>query len=435
MFFLTFFVLVVSSVAAFTQTYYDYLFKRCSGASNPKLLATNYPLPLTTQQSTEIRTILSIIAAMLLAIPFNYIPAAFTVFLVKERSCKSKHLQLVSGVDMSAYWISNYLWDICLYFILTILAMVGFLCFGDVAAVFIGSIPSFFCTLAMIFGYGLSSLPFAYIFSRFFDNAPNAQISIMILFFVTGFVASNAYFIMENIEATREIAKGLRPLFRTWPAYNLAEGFLNLAYNFWESQISADAPSPFSWDACGRQILLLYALAPPYFMWLTFLEYSSDGGSGGQLGRFARRIRALTHSVHNRIAGFKRITATEEDSDVVEEKESVKENKKDLILHSPVVIHDLWKTFPKGSLMSALFRKLCCCLKSNLAHSKPKVAVNNVSIHVDNGVTLGLLGVNGAGKIGFHIPKVFYINFSCGNITSSNPENTETKVRQLQWGF
>eukprot|EP00551_Chaetoceros_affinis_P007272 CAMPEP_0203672206 /NCGR_PEP_ID=MMETSP0090-20130426/7774_1 /ASSEMBLY_ACC=CAM_ASM_001088 /TAXON_ID=426623 /ORGANISM="Chaetoceros affinis, Strain CCMP159" /LENGTH=2044 /DNA_ID=CAMNT_0050537473 /DNA_START=44 /DNA_END=6178 /DNA_ORIENTATION=- len=390
------------SVAVFTQTYYDHLYKQCTQSTNSKLSAINQPLPLTSQQSTEIRTILSIIASILLAIPFNYIPAAFAVFMVKERAVKSKHLQLVSGVDMLSYWTSAYLWDMILYMLLSILTMVAFLSFGEVSAVFTGTVARFFCTWSMVVGYGMSSLPFAYLLSRLFDNPPNAQISIMIIFFITGFVATNAYLILDSIDTTKELAKILRPIFRTWPAYNLGEGMLNLASNFWQAQISSNAPSPFGWEACGRQLLLLYALAPPYFIWLMLLEYSSDGGSGGRFGRAVRTLRASAHNLHNVLAGFKQVSSDEIDDDVMKEKEAVREGKEEMIKSSPILIAELWKTYPKGSLVSALFQKIfsfCrCCKKSNATVKGPKVAVNNLSLHVDNGVTFGLLGVNGAGK-------------------------------------
>jgi len=388
------------SVAVFAQTYYDFLYKKCSVFSGSDLVAVNSPLPLTEQQSTEVRTILSIIASILLAIPFNYIPAAFAVFVVKERSCKSKHLQLVSGVDMLAYWLSTYIWDMILYFVLTILGMLGFLCFGEVSAVFTGTILSFLCTWSMMIGYGLSSLPFAYLLSRFFDSPPNAQISIMIIFFITGFVAVNSQLILSNLETTKDLAKTLEPLFRTWPAYNLGDGFLNLSSNFWETQIFDESRSPFRWEVCGRQLALLYGLSFPYFCWLMLLEYSSDGGSGGLFGRLLRLLRLTVHNAHNQLSGFKRVNADDIDEDVLEEEIRVNRDKHTLKAESPILIAELWKTYPAGNFISALLRqiasKICCCVKWKPDY--PKVAVKNLSIHVENGETLGLLGINGAGK-------------------------------------
>ena len=283
--------------------------------------------------------------------------------------------------------------------------MLGFLSFGDVSVVFTGSLSAFCCTFSIIVGYGLSSLPFSYLLSRLFDNPPNAQISIMIIFFVTGFVAVNAYLIMESIETTRKLAKILQPLFRTWPAYNLGQAFINLAANFWERQITSNTTSPFSWDACGEQLLLLYILSVPYFLWLMFLEFSSDGGSGGKLGTLMRSLRAVAHRLHNRLSGFRGDLPNETDDDVVEEERFVNEDSVALSRSSPVVIAALWKVFPKRSLLSMLCDRIistiCCCIRkcnsNNSDIKQPKVAVKNLSFHVENGITMGLLGVNGAG--------------------------------------
>ena len=306
---------------------------------------------------------------------------------------------------MLSYWVSSYIWDLISYLVLAILAMVGFLSFGEVSVVFTGSVSAFFCTFSIIVGYGFSSLPFAYLLSRLFDNPPNAQISIMIIFFITGFVAVNAYFILDSIETTKRIAEILQPLFRTWPAYNLGEAFLMLASNYWEQQITSNAPSPFSWDACGRQLFLLHFLSIPYFLWLIFLEFSSDGGSGGKLGTLVRGLRSVAHRFHNHFSGFQQTLPEETDDDVLEEERLVSEGSEEMVRTSPVLIGSLWKVFPKGSLLSVLwdkaFVKLCCMKSENDSSNdmkKPKVAVHNLSFHVENGVTMGLLGVNGAGK-------------------------------------
>jgi hypothetical protein len=57
----------------------------------------NHPLPLTTKEALEIRFILSIFSSLFVLIALCYAPASFVSFVVKERACKSKHLQIVSG--------------------------------------------------------------------------------------------------------------------------------------------------------------------------------------------------------------------------------------------------------------------------------------------------------------------------------------------------
>ena len=91
---------------------------------------------------------------------------------------------------MTSYWLSTYLWDMSLFFLLTVFTMLVFLAYGsESAAVFVGDAESFFATAIMTFGYGLSILPFSYLLSRNFNNPSTAQISVIGLVFVTGFVA------------------------------------------------------------------------------------------------------------------------------------------------------------------------------------------------------------------------------------------------------
>eukprot|EP00980_Cylindrotheca_fusiformis_P001021 scaffold276_cov132-Cylindrotheca_fusiformis.AAC.16 len=178
------------AVAAFNQAYMEQLYGQCRQSDASRLKSINEPLPITSQQTIEVKTILSIVAALFLLIPYCYIPGAFIVFLVKERISKSKHLQLVSGVNMTSYWLATYLWDVSLFFLLTILVMAIFLAYGNQSAqVFVGDAEAFFATAALTFGYGLSVLPFSYLLARNFSNPSTAQISVIGLVFVSGFVA------------------------------------------------------------------------------------------------------------------------------------------------------------------------------------------------------------------------------------------------------
>ena len=41
----------------------------------------------------------------------------------KEKVCKANHMQIASGVHPSAYWTSTFLWDLTVFFALTVLLM------------------------------------------------------------------------------------------------------------------------------------------------------------------------------------------------------------------------------------------------------------------------------------------------------------------------
>lgn len=403
------------AVSAYAQSYYNYRFIQCVGSNitSSRLAGVNHPLPLTSRQNAEIRFYLSIFVSLFLLIPFCYMPPTFAIFVVKERASKSKHLQLVSGVDMLSYWVSTWIWDMIGYTIITVMVILVFLLYGDQAAAFVGTSEALTASIILVWGYGLSSMPFGYLLSRVYQNPANAQISMMIIFFITGFVAVNSYFILDSIETTKHIARGLLPLFRTWPAYILGEAFLALAANYWEREAFGGAESVFGWNVSGRSITLLYTLSVPYFLLILILEFSSDGGSGGKLGRLLRSWKSSYDRVVVRLQSFEvDVTSDVEenqlakDSDVYDEERFVSEHKVSLRDEMfPLVVSNLWKVYPRGSLLTSLVKRvssICCCnngLSSASNDSGPVYAVKGLTFAVrKGGETLGLLGVNGAGK-------------------------------------
>lgn len=415
------------AVGAFNQAYMEYMFKQCTKEPiTSRLVSVNHPLPLTEQQAIEVKTVLSVLASLFLLIPLCYIPGAFVVFLVRERMSKSKHLQLVSGVELTSYWISAYLWDLTLFLILTLLLMIVFLIYGrESAVVFVGDIESFVASMALVFGYGLSILPFSYLLSRLFNNHSSAQIAVMGIIFITGFVAVNAYFIMSTIESTKNLAETLRPMFRWWPAYNIGEGFIELSTAYWQREILGSERMPLDWDVAGKPIALNYALAFPYFLYLLLLEYSDDGGAGGPLGRILRQARSAWGKMILRSYGVRKgpdgvslllddglDEGRGEDDDVIDERTFVKQNRDNLKDSASVLLVNMWKVFPPtvgpfGKMLAwigKVCKLICCCGcfrrnpiringddeedKSNF----PKRAVRGVSTAIMEGETYGLLG-------------------------------------------
>jgi uncharacterized integral membrane protein len=169
-------------VAALNNDYANYHYRQCT--ENGSISIVNYPLPISIEKSLELRAILSIMCSLFILIPLCFVPSAFIVFVVKEKACKSKHVQLVSGVNLTSFWAAHYIWDMMMFSILTALIMAIFAMYGSKSAqVFVGDTSSFFATTLLIYGYGVSALPFSYLFSRTFDNHSSAQLAILGLFF------------------------------------------------------------------------------------------------------------------------------------------------------------------------------------------------------------------------------------------------------------
>lgn len=164
-----------------------------------KFVAKNHPLPLTDQQTLENQILLAFFACLFILVPLCYIPAAFVSFLVRERSSKAKHIQIVSSVDPRMYWVSSYVFDSVLFFALDIFVMVAFFIYNTGAAhVFVGNVKSAFAVFLLLFVYGQSILPLCYMYSMAFENPSTCQISVTVINFFTGFILVLAYFIMVN---------------------------------------------------------------------------------------------------------------------------------------------------------------------------------------------------------------------------------------------
>ena len=52
-----------------------------------------------------------VLIAISVIFALSFIPASFILFLVEERVSKAKHLQFVSGVNPTTYWVANFSWD------------------------------------------------------------------------------------------------------------------------------------------------------------------------------------------------------------------------------------------------------------------------------------------------------------------------------------
>jgi ABC-type multidrug transport system ATPase subunit len=406
------------ALPSFTQTLFQNLYSQCSESpEGAKFTITNHPLPLTVTQSLEIRTILSLFAALFILIPYCYIPAAFVVFVVKERACKSKHLQLVSGVRISMYWVATYMFDCFLFSILSVLIMITFAWYGSASAeVFVGSLEAFFATLVITLLYGFSSLPFGYILSRGFNNHTTAQISVMGIFFITGFVCVNSYFIMRSIETTAETAAVMVHIFRFFPAYNVGEALINLASSFFQREILSMDVRPFYYHVCGMNMLNMFALSIGYFLILLLLEEAEFGGGGGVVGEKLWEIGKWVERQKLKLYGVREINgrliaddglddasggSVEDDSDVKSEREFVNGCSDTLKTESAIVIQGLWKVYPPSlgmvSGVRKVLRKLLCGQSSD-ASKGVKRAVRGVTTSIPKGEIYGLLGVNGAGK-------------------------------------
>eukprot|EP00978_Attheya_sp_CCMP212_P013362 scaffold33622_cov51-Attheya_sp.AAC.3 len=85
------------------------------GVDDFKVRVTIHPLPITRFEEKAGAAQDAFSAWFLLVLSFPFITGSFASFIVAEKMSKAKHLQTVSGVTPSAYWLSSYVWDVINY--------------------------------------------------------------------------------------------------------------------------------------------------------------------------------------------------------------------------------------------------------------------------------------------------------------------------------
>ncbi|KAK7199514.1 ATP-binding cassette subfamily A, member 1 [Novymonas esmeraldas] len=159
--------------------------RHVTGRTDMTINTAVQPLPRTSQEQAVQSSIYSMLIAIIVMIPFTLIPSTFVGWIVKERECKARHLQNVSGLSFYVYWITNFLFDICCYIITMFLVIAVFGIFNRTEYISSSSIGP---TIFLLFLYGMSGILMSYALSFLFDVQSTAQNVVMLGNFIVGFL-------------------------------------------------------------------------------------------------------------------------------------------------------------------------------------------------------------------------------------------------------
>ena len=288
------------------------------------------------------------------------------VVLEKQEDRNVKHLQFVSGVSITSYWTTFYVFDLCVYMIPLLGALVLIVLF---------EIESFVLNLDAVFvvllGYGVAVIPFSYALAFLFKKHTSALIWSILINCFTGLVLMSTSFALELIETTAEIAPTLKLIWRLFPGFCLGDSLLQVStiavFEAFEA-FGFDVPKAFDYDVTGLNIIYLYSEGA--LLMLGVILYEKLNTKPGLL----KQIRSLLVKLHilkplERKYGDGEI---EVDEDVAAEEQRVTSGGAD---EEMLQLKNLRKVYPSG-----------------------KVAVKNVTLGVPEGQCFGYLGINGAGK-------------------------------------
>ena len=339
------------------------------------------PLPTTKKETETQKQIEALIYSTYMSFGLAFFPVGIMYNIVYEKENLSKLQLLVSGVHSIAYWLGNYIFDAITILPSCLFAIV--LVYSFDAESFTGeALLPFFLTL---FLYGISIVPFTYLFSWCFKTSTKAQYIALISFIFLGYGFSLATFIMDIFESTRDASKIIKIIVRFSPSYCAARALLNLATRdipfagLWEV-----GDPPFDWEITGRLLTWMAWESILYFILTLIVEYLSTIPS----------VNALLGIVTNLPK-----KPMDLDDDVKTEQDKLKKyidedtNKFNFDeCNDPIIIAGLRKVYNTGSILETVKNG------GNVDENKCVIAVKDLWYSVPRGQVFGFLGVNGAGK-------------------------------------
>ncbi|XP_041357912.1 phospholipid-transporting ATPase ABCA1-like isoform X2 [Gigantopelta aegis] len=337
-----------------------------SDPSDYGISTSNHPMNYTEAQFSEnsiLNSFIDVVVAICVIFAMSFIPASFVLFLIEERVSSSKHLQFVSGINPTIYWVANFAWDMMNYLIPTALCIFIFLAFNKQAYVSATNLP---CLIALLGLYGWAIIPMMYPFSRLFDVPSSAFVTLSCANVFLGTVSTIATFILEILESDDPelgvINNILKQVFLLMPHYCLGRGLIEMT----TYQLRADLIARygeecvyniFSWNIVGRNLFSLFMMGIGCFLLNLLIEY-----------RFFIKPRKITgheSPIEN------------EDVDVARERQRVMSHRAD---NDVLRLENLSKVYWRPG------------------RKRRMTAVDRLCLGVPKGQCFGLLGVNGAGK-------------------------------------
>ncbi|XP_078519131.1 phospholipid-transporting ATPase ABCA3 [Lissotriton helveticus] len=356
---------------------------------NASISLTNYPQPRSTNETAKDQ-LREGPTGFAIAINLLYgmasLASTFALLLVTERAIKSKHVQFVSGVYVTNFWLSALLWDLINFLIPCLLMLVIFLAF-DVKAF---TQNNHLVDVMLIFLlYGWAVIPLMYLLSFFFSVAATAYTRLTIFNILSGTATFLAVTIMSIPElGLVDLSQTLDKVFLVLPNYCLGRSISDFYQNYEFMQFCTSSfgaaiickmfnityqEEYFAWESPGiGQYMTSMAVQGLAFLLLLFLVETS----------ILHRLWNVSCSFYGRrtwVLLREEMAVVPEDWDVADERKKVLESPPEQIamLGSPLVIRELTKVYNGSEFL---------------------LAVDRISLSVNKGECFGLLGFNGAGK-------------------------------------
>jgi len=174
------------AAAISVNTFANALLQRVTGLRNVSLLTVNHPMPQTVRDAVHdlvTQSFEGFAISVNLLFGMSFLAASFVLFLIRERSIKSKHCQFVSGASTLMFWFATFVWDFVNYLAPCAGVLIAFAAF-DVEAYIGGGRSADILLLLLLYAWAF--LPFMYLLSFIFSVPSSGLVWLTIFNILSG---------------------------------------------------------------------------------------------------------------------------------------------------------------------------------------------------------------------------------------------------------
>ncbi|XP_027533821.1 ATP-binding cassette sub-family A member 12 isoform X2 [Neopelma chrysocephalum] len=364
------------------------------------------------QEQVMLNSLLDIIVSMSVLVGYSITTASFVLYMVKEHQTKAKQLQHISGIGMTTYWVTNFVYDLVLFMVPVGLS-VGVISAFQIPAFCNNSNLLAVFLLLLLFGY--ASFSWMYLLAGFFKETGMAfivYVCVNLFFGINTIITHSVVFLLSQEKATdqglRDLAENLRHAFLLFPQFCFGYGLIELSQDQallgFLKAYGVDYPDKtFELDKTTSKLFAMFIQGTVFFaIRLTVHD------------RMIQRVRSnILEFLFDRVHGkASLLPPAEEDVDVQAERSRVEAGKADF---NVVQLQNLTKIY-------------------HLPH-KRIVAVKNISLGIPAGECFGLLGVNGAGKTTIFKMLTGDIGASSGRLRVQDHSGSLNDISEAHWSL
>ena len=179
---------------------------------------TNYPFHLTYEEKNNKKARNGFVLIFFVSIGLSLIPSNFIIPIIREKQNKSKHLQILSGLSLFTYWLNNYIFEICKFFIITLISLL--------TLYFFNFYEKYLISLYVLYCPALIS--FTYCISCFIDSEGVGQTVVLLINLLFGAIGGSAILILRTNKDLKNIAIFISYIFRLVPSFCISYGYNEL---------------------------------------------------------------------------------------------------------------------------------------------------------------------------------------------------------------